>query len=64
MLILLPFSRPGKPTDHPYIELLNGSFRYECLNAHWFLSLEDAKEKMKSGGKNTTTSGTTAVWGI
>ncbi|WP_411973944.1 integrase core domain-containing protein [Sphingobacterium sp. Lzh-3] len=60
----LVFFRLGKPTDNPYIKLFNGSFRDECLNAHWFLSLEDAKEKMKSGGKNTTTSGTTAVWGI
>lgn len=43
----LVFSRPGKPTDNPYIESFNGSFRDECLNAHWFLSLEDAKEKIE-----------------
>lgn len=43
----LIFSRPGKPTDNPYIESFNGSFRDECLNAHWFLSLEDAKEKIE-----------------
>jgi len=44
----LVFSRPGKPTDNPYIESFNGSFRDECLNAHWFLSLEDAKEKIET----------------
>lgn len=44
----LVFSRPGKPTDNPYIESFNGSFRDECLNAHWFLSLEDAREKIEA----------------
>ncbi|WP_299761872.1 transposase, partial [uncultured Pontibacter sp.] len=24
----------------------NGSFRDECLNVNWFLSLEDAREKI------------------
>lgn len=43
--VTLDFSRPGKPTDNPYIESFNGSFRDECLNLHWFLSLEDAQEK-------------------
>jgi transposase InsO family protein len=35
---LLDFSRPGKPTDNPFIESFNGSFRDECLNTNWFLS--------------------------
>ena len=26
----------------------NSSFRNECLNLHWFLSLQDAKEKIES----------------
>ncbi|MBX9653775.1 integrase core domain-containing protein [bacterium] len=41
----LAFSRPGKPTDNAFIESFNGKFREECLNQHWFLSLEDAQEK-------------------
>jgi putative transposase len=45
--VTLVFSRPGKPTDNPYIESFNGSFRDECLNMHWFLSLEDAREKIE-----------------
>ena len=45
--VTLDFSRPGKPTDNPFIELFNGSFRDECLNTHWFLSLEDAREKIE-----------------
>jgi transposase InsO family protein len=43
--VALAFSRPGKPTDNCYIESFNRSFRDECLNVHWFLSLEDAKLK-------------------
>ena len=46
--VTLDFSRPGKPTDNPYIESFHGSFRDECLNLHWFLSLEDAKEKIEA----------------
>lgn len=46
--VTIDFSRPGKPTDNPFIESFNGSFRDECLNAHWFLSLEDAREKIES----------------
>mgnify|MGYP003575615613 CR=1 FL=1 len=46
--VTLDYSRPGKPTDNPYIESFNGSFRDECLNTHWFLSLEDAYEKINT----------------
>lgn len=46
--VTLDYSRPGKPTDNPFVESFNGSFRDECLNAHWFLSLEDAKEKIEA----------------
>jgi len=45
--VILDFSRPGKPTDNAYIESFNGSFRDECLNTNWFLSMDDAKEKIK-----------------
>jgi putative transposase len=44
--VTMDYSRPGKPTDNPFIESFNGSFRDECLNIHWFLSLEDAQEKI------------------
>jgi putative transposase len=45
--VILDFSRPGKPTDNPYIESFNGNFRDEYLNVHWFLSLPDAQEKIE-----------------
>lgn len=46
--VTLDFSRPGKPTDNPFIESFNGSFRDECLNLNWFLSLDDAREKIEA----------------
>lgn len=46
--VVLDFSRPGKPTDNAFIETFNGKFRQECLRAHWFLSLADAREKMEA----------------
>ena len=44
--VQLDFSRPGKPTDNALIESFNGRLRAECLNENWFLSLEDAEEKI------------------
>ena len=41
--VKLDFSRPGKPTDNAVIESFNGRLRQECLNQHWFLSLDDAQ---------------------
>lgn len=46
--IILDFSRPGKPQDNAMVESFNGSFRDECLNVNWFLSLDDAKEKIEA----------------
>ena len=45
--VTLDFSRPGTPMDNPFIEYYNGSSRDECLNTNWFLSLEDAEEKIE-----------------
>lgn len=42
--IKLDFITPGKPVENCYIESFNGKFRDECLNEHWFTSLEDARE--------------------
>ena len=45
--VTLDFSWPVQPTDHGFIEAFNSEFQAECLNAHWFLTLADAREKMK-----------------
>ena len=46
--VCLEFSRRGKPTDHGLIAAFNGRLRAECLNVNWFLSLDDAREKVES----------------
>ena len=43
----LDFSRPGKPTDNAMIESFNARMRAECLNESWFLSLDDARDKIE-----------------
>ena len=51
----LDFSRPGKPTDNAFIESFNGKFRSECLNAPWFLTLDEARLKMEEWRKDCNT---------
>ncbi len=34
--VTMDFSRPGKPSDNPFIKSFNGRLRDECLNIHWF----------------------------
>lgn len=43
--VTLGFSRAGKPADNGFIEAFNSKLRAECPNAHWFMSLADAREK-------------------
>ena len=50
--VVLDFSRPGKPTDDAFIESFNGKSRAECLNTHWFMSLDDARTKMEDGRRD------------
>jgi putative transposase len=42
--VKLACSRPGTPTDNSYIEAFNGRLRAECLDQHWFASLEEARQ--------------------
>ena len=44
--IKLGFIQPGKPTQNAVMESLNGKFRNECLNQHWFRSLDDARTQV------------------
>jgi putative transposase len=46
--VKMRFIEPGKPIQNAFIESFNGKFRDECLNEHWFVSLQDAKEKIES----------------
>ena len=46
--VQLAFIQPGKPTQNAFVESFNGTFRNECLNSHWFVSLEDARRKIEA----------------
>ena len=46
--VRIDFSRSGKPTDNCFIESFNGSLRDECLNVHWFESMEEAKARIEA----------------
>lgn len=41
-------------SDNAYIESFNGEFRNECLNAHWFMTLDDAPRRWRNGVETTT----------
>ena len=44
----LHFIQPGKPVQNAFIESFNGKFRDECLNEHWFLTLQEAQLVIES----------------
>lgn len=49
--VRLHFIDPGKPTQNAIIESFNGKFRNECLNVHWFISLDDAWRQIEAWRK-------------
>ncbi len=46
--VKLEFSRPGKPTDNAFADRFNGRLRAECLDQHWFASLEEARPAIEA----------------
>jgi putative transposase len=50
--VKLAFSRPGTPTDNPFIEAFNGRVRQECLDQQWFYSLDEARNCLEEWRKN------------
>jgi putative transposase len=42
--VKLDFIRPGKPVENAYVESFHSRFRDECLNEHYFLSLQEAQD--------------------
>lgn len=45
--VRIDYIQPGKPVQNCFIESFNGTFRDECLNMHWFLSIQDAKKTIE-----------------
>jgi putative transposase len=50
--VRLGFIQPGKPTQNAFIESLNGKFRNECLNQHWFRTLDEARREIDQWRKH------------
>jgi putative transposase len=47
MGVQLHFIQPGKPSQNAFVESFNGRFRDECLNEHWFTTLDEARERIE-----------------
>jgi putative transposase len=45
---VLHFITPGRLMENSYTESFHGKFREECLNEHWFLPRDDARETIES----------------
>ncbi len=45
--IRLDFIRPGRPVENAFIESFNGRLRDECLNAHWWQDLDEARRDLE-----------------
>ncbi len=41
------FIDKGKPMQNAFVESFNGKFRDECLNEEWFLTIDDARKRIK-----------------
>ncbi len=54
--VTMDFLRLGKPTDNGFIEAFNSKLRSKWLNAHWFMSLADAAEKLEDWRRHYTRS--------
>lgn len=46
----LGFIQPGKPTQNAFVESVNGKFRNECLNLHWFRTIEEVRSSSACRG--------------
>jgi hypothetical protein len=45
---MIDVSNPGRPTNNALVESVNGTFRVECLNAHWVHRPLDAMQRIES----------------
>lgn len=46
--VKLHFIQPGRPVENAFIESFNARMRDECLNQHYFVSLEDARKTIEA----------------
>lgn len=50
--VRLDFIQPGKPTQNAFVESFNGKFRDNCLNLHWFRTMDEARERIEDWRKD------------
>lgn len=50
--IKIEYIQPGKPVQNCFVESFIGSFRDECLNLHWFVSIHDARRTIERWRKD------------
>lgn len=53
--VRLDFIKPGKPIQNAFIESFNGRLRHECLNQHYFVTLDEAKKTIDGWRKEYNT---------
>jgi putative transposase len=46
--IRIIYIQPGRPMQNGYVESFNGRFRDECLNANWFATMADVRQKIEA----------------
>jgi len=46
--VRIDFIQPGKPVQNCFVESFNGTFRDDCLNLHWFLTLAAARIEIEA----------------
>ena len=46
--VRIDFIQPGKPVQNRFVESFNGTFRDDCLNLHWFLTLAAARIEIEA----------------
>ncbi len=62
--VKIDFSRPGKPTDNAFCESFNRTFRAECLDTNWFVSLSEVKQIIEAWRQDTMSVVLTGLWPI
>ena len=45
--VKLHFIEPGKPMQNGFAEGFNSTLRDQCLNEHWFTSIDDARQRVE-----------------
>jgi len=61
--VQLHFIQPRKPAQNALIESFNGKFRDECLNEHWFLTLQETQVVIRPATENLRRADVQCHWG-